>query len=104
MTALEYLKAKNDLIERVTGCILIPEDQLVEHEPDLNCTYCTLYYDKCDGCPMKEAGNGCIDNLETSYAKAAKVWGKKATEKDSTELLKLGKRFQREYKGGEKDV
>jgi len=35
MTALEYLKAKNDLIERVTGCILIPEDQLVEHEPDL---------------------------------------------------------------------
>ena len=53
---------------------------------------------------MKEAGNGCIDNLETSYAKAAKVWGKKATEKDSTELLKLGKRFQREYKGGEKDV
>ena len=111
MTALEYLRAKNKLVERVTGHILIPEDQLEEHEPDMtqfdprrelskfNCTYCTLYYDKaCKGCPMKEADNGCIDHLKTSYDKTCDAWIEKATYEDKAELQRLGERFQKEYK------
>ena len=111
MTALEYLKAKNDLVERVTGYILIPEDQLEEHKPDmtkfeprlvlseLNCTYCTLYYDEyCNRCPMKEASNGCIDYLGTSYSKTRYTWEEKATEEDQEEMYRLGEQFQKEYK------
>ena len=110
MTALEYLKAKNELVEKVTGLILIPEDQLVEHKPDMryfhprlglsymNCTYCTLYYDKaCKGCPMKEAGNGCTDHLKTSYGRATDAWDEKATDTGRAELLRLGEQFQKEY-------
>jgi len=64
----------------------------------MSLTYCTLYYDECDECPMAKAGNRCIHNPESSYRKARGIWIEKATEEDKEKLRKLGERFEKEYK------
>lgn len=85
MTTLEYMKRKNEILKKMTGKELIPEDQMVEVDAyplgmtdtltgidsasdGSICPYCIVYTDgECDSddsdsctlCPMKEAGNWC---------------------------------------------
>ena len=113
---IEYLIAKNKLIKDVTGLVLIPEDQLVDHKfnnQDIgrfipkgylsgdNCTYCIKYIhnrnprttrDKCKGCPMDKANNNCFCSWSTFEA-AEKAWNKRATQKDCQKLKQLGEQF-----------
>jgi len=70
MTDTQFMKRKNEIIERHTGRILIPEDQLKETgekqqylsiiSDDRSCPYCTYFLDAgCFNCPMGKAGNRC---------------------------------------------
>lgn len=112
MTALDYLKKKNELVRRVTGKTLIPEYQLVEHEltkeelagfrPNFglsvdNCTYCIMYIvgrNSCKNCPMYRAGNHCAEEKST-YEKARGKWEQKSTQYDKEALYELGREFLR---------
>ena len=82
--AYEYLIKKNKIVIEETGLVLVPENQvkLIEMKNyqvanfisgldkykgryDLtseNCSYCAMFFsDDCEGCPMSEADNCCID-------------------------------------------
>ncbi len=88
-----FLIAKNELLKRYTGMILIPENQIIDDEKydnlklditesDSNiCTYCHVhsmkYYNNpfmeeveamCMECPMYIAGNNC-ENYDSTYGK-----------------------------------
>ena len=81
MSTIEYVKRKNKLVEDQFGHILVPEDQIKEVTKnklsmvdDMNaCPYCIIYYvggldyERCKGCPMQEAGNGCLMNAPSTY-------------------------------------
>ena len=110
MTSLEYLIKKNELVERVTGKILIPSDQLEdvpyseEFKPseDLNgsnCPYCVALApcDTCEPCIMYKRGNECI-NPSSSYTIANNVWLELATDEDREELYQLGLDYERSNK------
>ena len=112
MTPLEYLKTKNELVFKVTGKVLIPDDQLIEHElnddefgrfeswsrlDDENCTYCLKHYPACHNCPMGKAGNRC-SNDDSTYQVATDAWNRLATKENEKELLNLGVKFKESYK------
>ena len=100
MSITQYLKRKNDLIYEQTGIILTPDDQIVEVEKrilgissDMDaCPYCVAFYvsgaleeDKCTGCPMQEAGNGCLTTDDSTYEK---ITSKLSLEGNSASLTK----------------
>jgi len=108
ISALEYMTDKNELVFRVTGEILIPEDQLVDVEfssrftpmgriVEGNCPYCNVYLNTytenaCDGCPMYEAGNYCGDG-DSAFSVTYGLWVKNATKEDRQELYDLGVKY-----------
>ena len=72
MTVREYIEKKNELTLKYAGVKIVPEEQIVDMEPvELGsipsaCPYCLKYYgNDCEGCPMDEAGNNCIDSDST---------------------------------------
>ena len=78
MTATDYIKEKNKIIEKYTGITLVPEDQIEEVDQgplsmasDMNaCPYCLLWFgtpNHCNGCPMFKAGNCCSDDDSTYH-------------------------------------
>ena len=80
MTVVELLKEKNKIIreELELDFDLIPESQIMEVEPKYmstqsdmsSCIYCKHFYDNnCEGCPMDEHGNSCMDD-ESTYNQA----------------------------------
>jgi len=107
ISALEYMTAKNELVLRVTGEILIPEGQLgdVEFDTDFcpdreldgqNCPYCNIYAKvdspNCGDCPMNVANNEC-GMFYSTYDICYRLWEKKATEEDRQELYDLGVKY-----------
>jgi hypothetical protein len=111
MTSKQYLEAKNEIVKRVTGVTLIPEDQIIEHKfvelfpvypKELYgeiCTYCQTYDVKetyCEECPMSTAGNICEDNTDSTWHKANLEWIKLATEYDKEELENLAVQYNDE--------
>ena len=112
MTPLEYLKTKNELVFKVTGKVLIPDDQLIEHELNDeamskfiphkllnsdNCTYCLKHYPTCHNCPMSTAGNWCF-YAGSTYQVATDAWNKLATSDDRQRLYNLDVKFKESYK------
>jgi len=107
MTSLEYMQKKNKLVEKVTGKILVPDDQLInvpysEHFiprdslKGSNCPYCNIYYNdniKCSKCPMYK-DNYCID-VDSTYYKANILWRDLSTNDNKNELLDLGEQYKR---------
>lgn len=82
MTPREYIEKKNSIIEKYTGIVLVPEDQIIDlpveqvgklsiHNGDEPaCPYCIVYgAGTCKDCPMHEAGNGCTDGSHSTYRK-----------------------------------
>jgi hypothetical protein len=119
MTDTEFFKKKNKIVKRVTGVVLIPDDQIVETgmeqveleigKFDLNalgggiCPYCIYFYKdwcKCCECPMALAGNKCNNDNNSSWRKAKSRWVKKATttEEDIQELRELCEQYNKELK------
>ena len=116
MTDTEFFKKKNKIVKRVTGEVLIPDDQImetgmkqVELGAEFNfdlivlgdgiCPYCIYFYTKegCDNCPMSVAGNQCEDS-GSSWRKAKSKWAEKATTDDIQELRELCKQYNKELK------
>lgn len=83
MTVIDYINRKNEIIKRITGLTLVPEEQIQEvpvlelkpeNENDADiCPYC-LYYKKeqddfdtsCGECPMELHDNQCYE-LGSTY-------------------------------------
>ena len=101
------MTAKNELVLRVTGEILVPEEQLVDVEfdidfcPDMeldgqNCPYCNIYAKvdspNCGDCPMKVGGNEC-GRFDSTYEICYHLWAFKSTEADRQELYDLGVKY-----------
>ena len=121
MSVVEFLKRKNEIVKAVTGVILVPEDQIMdipedERTPlDLNddlseydflgteyCPYCALYFDNdCEGCPMYEAGNRCIEGIYNTWTKANDIWMEKSTEKDWKKLRDLVAEYNKQFENSE---
>ena len=114
MTDTAFLKKKNKIVKRVTGDVLIPDDQIVETgmeqvelvfgESYLKilgsdiCPYCIYYYkdeEGCSNCPISLAGNKC-DNKGSSWRKAKSKWAEKATTADIQELRELCEQYNEE--------
>jgi len=104
MTSLEYMQKKNKLVKRVTGKVLIPNDQLKnvrysrEFKPsislkDINCPYC-VFYDSCSDCPMSRAGNNC-NSIDSTFSVVNRIWQDVSTRDDRNELFKLGLKYKR---------
>jgi len=80
MKVSEYIRRKNDIIEKTTGLVLVPDDQIIDLEPmplDVYedgeaCPYCIAFED-CKGCPMKLAGNCCNGIEESTYRQVYKA-------------------------------
>ena len=83
MKVSDFLRAKNEIILSETGLVLIPEDQIKDFDPmplygdsdaDI-CPYCTMFIEdtmgnrSCEGCPMSEAGNRCMNTIGSTYEK-----------------------------------
>ena len=80
MTTKEYIEKKNELVFKMTGLTLVPEDQIVdtkyidkfaavEYLSKFNCPYCLAYLNKdCKDCPMFEAGKHCL-SMDSTYSK-----------------------------------
>ena len=96
MTTIEFLTKKNEIVERVTGKVLVPDDQMEEvpfQELDTLvgaylvdnttmslhaaiCPYCEAHRElvetckhariNCDNCIMDKKGNGCMSAEESS--------------------------------------
>jgi len=78
MTTIEYLTKKNQILKKYLGLNfdLVPKEQMrnvpfkeLSNETSAGgCPYCAVYNDndKCPGCPMASAGNGCeVDSGNT---------------------------------------
>jgi hypothetical protein len=91
MTITEFIRRKNEIIERATGIILVPEDQIVEVQMPIQlsmagdaaaCPYCHLYLLKkreCIGCPMSKASNQCEFDGDNTYDKVYSALGTNIT-------------------------
>jgi hypothetical protein len=108
MTSKEFLEKKNELVKRVTGLVLVPEDQLEEHpfvKLDTRetgatlmsgiCTYCRTY-DNCNECLMAIADNRCGNISRSTWWEANYAWETKATDADRTELMELVNKYNEE--------
>ena len=115
MTDTEFFTRKNKIVKRVTGGVLIPDEQIVETgikqvelgaEFDLDlivlgdgiCPYCIYFHtdnEGCGDCPMSVAGNKC-DNKGSSWRKAKSKWAEKATKEDIQELRELCEQYNKE--------
>lgn len=110
-----FIIKKNEIVKRVTGETLVPEDQIID-EPKvlLNnfpgifklhaeiCPYCVsraaeLGHVYCKTCPMYLADNGC-DDINSTWNKANKIWRNLATESDKFQIERLVNRYNRELK------
>lgn len=116
MTTVEFIHKKNALVKRVTGVILVPEDQIVEtprvHLPinkdtgfgglgAAECPYCQIYREIpndifCTKCPIELAGNRCVSIEESSYHIADRLWIEKSTKADHKELRALCEEYNKE--------
>jgi len=117
MNELEYLKAKNELVKRVTGVPLVQNENIIEHTikgvdvqeftpstylSSEGCTYCAMYLRHgCDGCPIDD-GDNCFAPTSTFIA-ASRLWVKKALVKDKHELKELGNKLNDELKRRQND-
>jgi hypothetical protein len=116
MTTEQYIRAKNDLILRVTGHILVPENQIV-NEPkvylfenatsgsisDVICPYCinrgaSEDVPDCSTCPMHLAKNDCNCEINSTWYICNLLWNEKATKKDKEELRKLVQKYNKDIK------
>lgn len=75
MTVTDYITRKNEIIEKHTGIVLVPADQVenieigstrlsMQADPEA-CPYCAKFYvhdynERCAGCPMHNAYNSCF--------------------------------------------
>lgn len=83
MTLIEFFSRKNEIVHKETGLTLIPQDQIIDINPqkigrlhitnDSGCSpYCifnVIYddgFEDCSQCPLEQAGNGCGDK-NSSY-------------------------------------
>ena len=122
MTSKQFLIEKNKIVFDVTGLVLIPDDQIIEHpfvrllELELDemglttqiCTYCMTYldnknddgsddYEPCEECPMFEAENYCSsDDYDSTWFLASVSWDEKATISDHQKLQDLVIKYNKE--------
>ena len=106
MTSVTFLRRKNDIVERVTGHILVPEDQICnvpfvplwdDSIPDnlcgCYCPYCLIFGEfYCVDCPMARAGNECGAEGST-WTICNEIWVGRATKDDMLELQALCKEY-----------
>jgi len=114
MTVTEFIKRKNEIVKRVTGLTLVPDDQIEECEQiklqqsvsfkTLGagiCPYCMVYNKDesciCNDCPMNKANNDCSE-INSTWREINPVWRNKATESDMKELEELVKQYNKELK------
>ena len=119
MSVTEFLRRKNEIIKAVTGVILVPEDQIVDipenkrplptqnkkySSPEYRflesdfCPYCTLYLDnKCNGCPMNEAGNRCSPDNDNTWSVVNNLWIVKSIEEDWKKLRDLIVEYNKQF-------
>lgn len=76
MTAKQYMKRKNNILEDMSGVVLVPKEQIVKTSFILMnpigtnaniCPYCLIYND-CIDCPMENEDNNCGED-HSSYNK-----------------------------------
>ena len=126
MTTIEFLTKKNEIVERVTGKVLDPDDQmeevpfkeldtligayLADNTMSLHagiCPYCETHREpvdtykhtriNCDNCIMDKAGNGCMSAKEIStWEDCHELWDELATRKDATDLISLVEQYNKE--------
>lgn len=120
MTTKEFLIKKNEIVKKVTGVVLTPENQIVD-EPKVKldddyfeylisstCPYCMNRKNgefcpcDCDTCPMYLAGNYCL-NENSTWLKANKIWRQKATNKNKYEFKLLVLEYNKDIEGLEND-
>jgi len=102
MTVEEFLIKKNKIFYDLTGAVLVPDDQIIDVEKefgdielstgrdDLACPYCHIYEDDCRSCIMKEKGNKCEENKNSTYGYITSKLGYLSGNRD---LIKLVKEF-----------
>ena len=128
MTTIEFLTKKNEIVERVTGKVLVPDDQM-EEVPFVEldtligaylsadtmslhskiCPYCEAHRDKtaihkyarinCEECIMDKAENGCMTAKESStWEDCNELWDEHVTKKDAADLISLIEQYNKEGK------
>jgi hypothetical protein len=104
MLGTEYMRQKNRIIKRVTGCTLVKESNIIDvpktklytrtdsikHLEASLCLYCVTGYDfnGCEKCPIAKNGDAC-DTDGSSWRICRELWERLATEKDIQELKDL---------------
>jgi hypothetical protein len=106
MTAIEYIKRKNELIYKETGLILVPEHQIEEVtvvEPmKINfgsdyCPYC-IVHDTCITCIMYINDNRCADGESTHSTIFNKLLERGTSIRDIEGMEELVNQFNMELK------
>ena len=117
MKTKTFLRKKNKIVKAVTGLTLVPENQIVDEEPVRLDTYnddtrnlhsglspyCisrTEYIiSDCSTCPMHLAGNNCKTEYNSTWEQNQIKWIQLSTTEDQNKLLKLVKKYNKQFKG-----